>query len=112
MLERSRLVGPIEELRFSLADFRRLAQNPADRIKKIESKIRLLESDSFVNKYLGIRSWMSSEVFQNYILLGERALQDRVTLAEVQQSLLAAGKNVLTKEEFVAVGEANGVMRR
>ncbi len=107
----SRLVGPVDELRYTLDDFRRLGKNPQDRVAKILQKLKLLEEESFTNKFLGIKAWMGSDVFKKYINIGEKCLDRRVNVDESIDSMLAAGETALTREEWEAVAQLNTEMR-
>ena len=106
------LIGPVDELRYSIIDFRRLAMNPEDRVKKIQAKVNLLEEESFSNKYLGIRSWMSSEVVETYIKLGQKSLEARVPLEQVITENLKGDSKGLSMEEFETISQINELIRR
>lgn len=101
------LVGPIQDLRYSLTDFRRLAETPDRSASKIEEKIKLLEKEGFPKKTQGVRAWQASEVFQTYLALGLEALNKKISLDEAINQRRAANKPFVTKPEFEAVSILN-----
>ena len=101
------LVSPIDELRLSLENFRRLAYDPKERIDKIISKVNLLGEDSFNNKILGIRSWRESEVFDLYIKVGEEGIFSNKDIGTVITEREKNNVKTLTKLEFEVVANIN-----
>lgn len=101
------LVSPVDELRYSLVNFRRLDDKPKDRIKKVVDKVELLSDESFTNKLLGIRAWRNSEVFKIYINIGEEGLYNNKTIDDILEERQKANLPTLTKEEFSVVTRIN-----
>jgi hypothetical protein len=107
-----KLVGPVEELSgMTLIDFRRVAENPADRIKKIKEKIELLEQDSFAKRIEGIAAWQKSEVSKFYRLLGQKSMEDGKSVEEIITERLKENKPTLSLDEFHAIMELNKDLR-
>jgi len=109
---RSRLVGPVDELRLmTVIDFRRVADNIDERIQKIEEKIHLLEAENYLQRIAGVQAWQSSPVYTEYVRIGQEALQQQKPLKQIFDEMQAAGKDTLTQEEFLAITQLNRNMR-
>lgn len=99
-----RVMGPIEELRFlDLANFRRLAANPAEATAKIFSKIKLLEKSGYDRMTAGIAAWRQSEVNRLYLVMYRESAFKAKPITEIIEQLKANGKNYLTVEEIDAI---------
>lgn len=97
----SRAVGsPVDELGYDLATWRRLGANPADRIKKIETQLDLLEQDGYAERLKGIASWRHSEVVSLYLSSGKKSLEEDQPLSQI---LGDGGTNMLSLQEWLAV---------
>lgn len=96
------LGGPVEELAYDITTWRRLAPNPADRIKKIESQLDLLEQDGFTQRLRGIQSWRSSDVVKVYLAAAKQSLEEGKPLKEI---LGSGSPTLLSWEEWQAVAE-------
>lgn len=94
--------GPVDELAYDLTTWRRLAANPADRIKKIESTLDLLEQDGYPQRLRGIQAWRSSDVVKAYLLAAKQSLEDGRPLQEI---LGSGGATQLSWDEWQAVAE-------
>ncbi len=81
-----RLVGPIDELRVTRAEWERLGTTPQARAKKIEEKIERLGTTSTRDRIAGITAWRSSDVVRAYQAALAAALAQKKTLADVVKS--------------------------
>lgn len=104
------LIGPVQELRYSIVDFRRISDNPAHAIAKIQEKVANLEREAFVKRIQGIRSWQSGEVFQTYLQLGLGALTQNVSIDEVIRGRESKKQATLSREEFEAVNKLSQLL--
>ncbi len=96
--------GPVDELAYDLATWRRLAPNPADRVKKIEANLDLLEQDGYAQRLRGIQAWRSSDVMKAYLLAAKQSLEDSKPM---QEMLGGGGASQLSWDEWQAVAELN-----
>ena len=101
-------VGLAGELSYSLADFRRISPNPADRIKKIENQLGVLEEDNYPTRLKGLAAWRQSEVMKMYLESGKKSLEDGTQLP---QQLGSGGPDTLSWEEWQAISELNERIR-
>jgi len=101
-------VGPIQELSYSLVDWRRLGPNPKDRINKIENQLGVLEQDSYADRIAGQQAWHESEVVQLYEQAGLDSLNQGIPLEQV---LSSGSENQLSFDEWKAVTELNHRIR-
>ncbi|MFA6587974.1 MAG: hypothetical protein WCT08_02795 [Patescibacteria group bacterium] len=100
-----KVMGPIEVLAsLTLEDFRRLGVDPEARTKKIIDEIEALGKDSFGQKAAGIQAWRKSPTFQNYLQIGQMAMEKKEDLTDIIQLLKAQGKPSLGTDEFEAIG--------
>ncbi len=106
-----RLVGPIEALRYTIEDFRRLSKIPRDRVGKIKRKLDLLKEESFSNRHLGLEAWMDSQVFESYMEITRKALEKGISIKDAIAELSRGGKEVLNEEEFYAVADLSAVAK-
>ncbi len=104
----SAAIGPIQELSYSLIDWRRLGENPLDRVKKIESKLDVLEQDSYADRLSGIQAWHESEVVQQYEEIGLKSLEENKT---VEQLLGAGDAQKLSFMEWKAIADLDERIR-
>lgn len=102
------MAGLATELAYSLADWRRLANNPQDRIKKIENQLGVLEQDGFPQMLKGLEAWRSSDVYRKYLKAGETSLENARPLSEI---LGQGGPEQLSFEEWQSVAELNERIR-
>lgn len=106
------IFGPVEELSsFSLADFRRLAAVPAERVNKIIEKIETLTEDSLTRKTEGIRAWRHSEVHQLYLQLGAESIKREMPIDQLIGEKLNNNEETLTLAEFEAINELSQRLR-
>jgi len=96
--------GPVDELAYDLVTWRRMAQNPQDRIKKTEAQLDLLEQDGYTQRLRGIVSWRSSDVMRLYLLAAKQSLEEGKPLP---QMLAVGGSGQLSWDEWQAVAELN-----
>ena len=106
-----RLSGPIDELgALSLIDFRRMAKSPELATEKVSSLVQLVEDQGYEKRVEAIRAWQSSPLYQQYLSITRRAMQEGKPLELVRSELAKTG-DTLTKEELVAVLKLNGELR-
>lgn len=101
-------VGLAAELAYSLADWRRLAPNPKDRIKKIENQIGVLEEESFSHKVKGLNAWRQSDIMKMYVDAGSKSLETGKALRDL---LGDGGPDSLSLDEWEAVADLNTRLR-
>jgi len=107
-----RSLGPVEEIQsLTLADFRRLASNPAQAVERILEKIQILEEESFSQKIQAIRAWKQSEVYQLYLELGHLSMEQKRPIVEIIKERWSKQQETLTEEEFEAVSDLNQKLR-
>ena len=95
--------GPIEELQeLNIQEFRNLGATAKERVNRIYNKINLLEQESIDKKTQGINSWKSSEVYKEYVLIGEEGLAQGKPIRDV-----IARQNNLSLDEFNAIADLN-----
>ncbi len=109
---RSRLTGPIEEIRsMTLVDFRRLGKDAKDAIGKIVEKIQILEDESFPKRIQAIRAWKESPVNQLYLELGAESMEKKMPILEVISQRQKNGIDTLTEQEIEEIMEFNKKLR-
>jgi hypothetical protein len=102
------VVNPTEEFSsLSLDDLRR-AESPRAFTKSILDKINALSEQNFANKAKAVQAWHMSKIYQQYVEIGQKSLQQNKT---VEEYLANNPKNFLTREEFDAIGELNQKLR-
>ena len=95
--------GPIEELQeLNIQEFRNFGATAKERVNRIYNKINLLEQESIDKKTQGINSWKSSEVYKEYVLIGEESLRQGKPIRDV-----IARQNNLSLDEFNAIADLN-----
>jgi len=98
------VVGLSGQLSYSLADWRRVAVQPRDRVKKIETQLDVLEQEGLPERLRGLRAWRDSEVMRLYLESGKESLEQGTPL----QQMLGAGKpDALSWDEWTAIAELN-----
>lgn len=106
------LTGRVEELAMmDLTTWRMLDPDPRIRAGKILGKIQNLEHESLTRKSQGIDAWRSNEVYQHYLYLGQRSLEQNKNVTEVILEMSAQNKPTLTLEEFEAISDLNRMLR-
>lgn len=99
------VVGPVDELRtITLSDFRRMGKDPKTAAQKIYQKIDLLGDESLEIKAAGISAWKESDIYKDYLAIGQKSIQEGVQMDEIFKQQ----KNGMTKEEFDAIVDLNG----
>jgi len=107
-----RLIGPIEEIRtMTPDDFRRLAPNPTEAIRKIIEKINILEEESFTKKTQAVQAWKESGVNRLYLQLGDQSMEEKKPLSAIIAERIKANQLTLTEKELEAVIELNQKLR-
>lgn len=105
------LVGPVEELRMRIADWRRMAPTIADRGKKIEDKLQLLQEQGYTERMKGVAAWYESEVVRTYQEIGMESLTLGKPVAALITEREAAQRPGISFEEFQYVAELNERLR-
>ncbi len=105
------LMGPVEELRMNLINWRRMAPTVKDRAAKVEEKLKLWEEESFAERVRGITAWYASDVVRLYQEIGQESLQQGKPVAAVVSERQSAGKPILSQEEFQSIAELNEQIR-
>ena len=105
-----RTMSPIDELRYlSLVDFRRLHEDPAKAIIKIQEKINLLGGYKYNDKVEGMQAWRESPVNKMYLKIGHSSM---VSGKSVKDTIYELGeKDSLNQEEFDIIGKLNYELR-
>jgi hypothetical protein len=107
-----RLAGPVDELRLmTLADFRRLSKDPAEAVKRIEGKMRVIEDLGYDQKIAAVKAWRESPLHRLYLSLSEEALAAGKSLSDVADARKAAGQEAPTPGEIAAIATLNGELR-
>jgi hypothetical protein len=109
---RSRLVGPVEELRgLTMVDFRRLGADPVASVRRVYEKIQQLGRESFTRRAEGIKAWRESEPHRLYLATGQDSLLSSKSVREVLSARQQAGQPSLTEQEFVLIADLNRKLR-
>jgi len=107
-----KLVGPLEELNsLSLLTFRRLGASTVERTAKIFSKIDYLGKESLVKKAGGVKAWRQSPLYKMYLAIGQASLEHSLAISEIIKQYQAQGEEIMTLEEFEAIGDLNRRLR-
>lgn len=107
-LAKNIVMGPVDEIRsINLADFRKLAENPAEAADKILQKISLLEDESLLKKAQGVTAWHDSEIYKVYLQIGAASMSEKKPIEQVIRELREKGKLYLAPEEFNVVADLN-----
>ncbi|MBI5733397.1 MAG: hypothetical protein HY973_00420 [Candidatus Kerfeldbacteria bacterium] len=107
-----RVLGPIEELRtLSIVDLRRLSDNPADALQKLQKKIDIIGEASVGKKVEAIRAWQASLVYQKYLEVGRASIDSGQSVAGIIAKQTQAGEVTLNEEEFNAIVDFNERIR-
>ncbi|MFH1456804.1 MAG: hypothetical protein ABIF17_01665, partial [Patescibacteria group bacterium] len=94
-----RTKGPIEELKeLTIEEFKDFGATATERVNRVYNKISLLEEESIDKKTHGINAWKSSEVYKEYVLVGEESLAEDKPIADI-----IIKRNKLSAEEFNAI---------
>ncbi len=108
----ARTMGPVDELgSLTLIDFRRLGANLRQREEKLIEKVKLLEEQSFVQKYRGLEAWKRSPVWQLYSSIGSEGLASGKSVDSIIAERTGRGGETLTLEEFNMMTDLNRRMR-
>lgn len=105
------LSGPIDTLRCSIDDWRRLASSVTERSKKILGKLQLLEEESYSQRVKGIAAWYGSAVVQAYQAIGRAGITQGKTIAVICTEGQSADNRSLTEEEFLSIAALNEQLR-
>lgn len=111
-ISRSKPMGRVEELALmDLTMWRMLDADPRVRAGKILGRIQNLEQESLIRKSQGIDAWRNSDVYQRYLVIGQRSLEEGKDVTKVIEELQAEGNPTLTLDEFDAISDLNRMLR-
>jgi len=108
----AKLMGKVDELaNMTLEEFRLLDSDPRVRVAKILQRIENLQADSVTRKAQGIEAWRSSQVYQIYLSLGQRSLEQAKEISVIVADMQGSGQPILSVEEFEAISDLNKKLR-
>jgi len=101
-------VSPTDEFAtLTIEDLKRFA-TPADFVKKILEKIKILSKNDYAKKIKSIKAWKKSPLYRQYINIGESALK----AGQGIKAYLTEEKNSkLNYNQFQAISELNEQLR-
>jgi hypothetical protein len=103
-----KVMGPVDELRYlDIVNFRRLSEDPNEAVLKIKKKIELLEKDGYDRKIQAVLAWKKSPVNRLYILIGQEAVSQGLSIQNLVEKKLEKNKNSLTWQEIKAIMKLN-----
>jgi len=106
------LAGPIQELKsLSLNNFRLLGDTIEQRKEKLLNKIDILSKESFTKRSQGIDAWRQSDVYKEYLILGNESMIKSKDVSDLIDDYVKQGKDTLTIEEFSIVSDINKELR-
>lgn len=103
-----RLKSPVEEMEYSLIDYRRIAADPVSANQKILKRLQLLAEESFKNKILSIQAFHRSQIFLEYMKITRTSLEQGKPVSEVMQDM---GGQSLNAAEYDAILMLSDSMR-
>jgi hypothetical protein len=104
-----RVVDPVEFYgTLSLEDIRR-EQTPEEFARKIQEKIQSESVDDYAHKIKTISAWKRSPLCKLYLGIGRQSLTEGLSVAAYLMK--KTGENVMTYQEFEAIGELNRKLR-
>lgn len=102
------LMGPVEELRgLTLAEFRRLAKDPAVAAQKIIQRIDVMGQESFERRLDGIKAWQTCPLQGSYMQLVSESFKAGVPVVQLAEEQRKAGKDVPSPAEISAIISLN-----
>ncbi len=106
------LVGPVEELgTMTIADFRRLASDPAEGARKVMDTLALLEDTDYEERIAGVAAWRKSPINQLYLQMVQEGLHAGSSVAEVASSRRNQGQESLSPAELQAIVSLNAQVK-
>lgn len=106
------LVGPVEELAaLTLADWRKLSQNPKEAALKVRDIIKLLGEQSLERRAAGVHGWKQSEPVRLYEALIGESFRTKKSVRDVIDMRTSEKQPTLTVDEFNAIMELNALLR-
>lgn len=106
-----RLLGPIEELKsLTFEEFRRLARDPKEAVRRIQDKIRLLEEEDYTQRAAAIAAWRGSAPVKKYLGITRVMFEQGIG---PEAAVAAQGKepDALTLEEYNAIMDLQNSLR-
>jgi len=101
------LRGPAEEFSMSIEDFRRLSDDPNERIVMLKGKMDRLAKEGYSFKAAGVELWRKSAVFGLYLASAEESLKRALSISDALAACAQEGVPTLTINEFNAIGQFN-----
>ncbi len=109
---RKKLIGPVDELaRMGVADFRRIAARPEDRMDELEERLNVLEETSYTDRIAGIKAWRKSPVHALYVQMMQTSLTAGISLSEVAAKRRERGEESLSAGEIQVIMQFNNKTR-
>lgn len=101
------LGGPAEEFLMSIEDFRRLSDDPNERIAMLKEKMDRLAKEGYSFKAAAVERWRKSAVFGLYLASAEESLKRALSVSDALAACAREGVSTLTIDEFNAIGQFN-----
>ncbi|MAF25538.1 hypothetical protein CL634_08210 [bacterium] len=107
-----RLTGPIEEVgTLTLADWRRLGDDPQEISQAILVKFKALAKESFAEHTKAVLAWRNSPLYQDYLAIGQASISQKRPIEEIINTNKSSGKETLSEAEVDAIMELNKHLR-
>ncbi|MCD4694264.1 hypothetical protein K8R62_02815 [bacterium] len=107
-----KLLNPISELKYmDLFTFRRLGDNPRNRIEKIKEKISNLEKKFFYRKVQGVQAWRQSPVNRIYLNMGNESIVYSKSIDDIIKKREKEKNDYLEKDEFESIMDLNNDLK-
>lgn len=102
------LVGELKTL--TLAEFRRIAKNPQEAVKKIQQKVETLGQESFEKRVEGIQGFQGSPLQASYLALVGESFRTGKQVAALADEKRKAGQDTLSPDEIGAIIQLNSAL--
>ncbi|MCU0679783.1 MAG: hypothetical protein MUF50_00550 [Planctomycetes bacterium] len=100
----SKIMGPIDELRYlDIINFRRLADDPQEAVKKVKTKIKLLEKDGYDKMIEGVKAWRQNPINKLYLEMIMESFSKNVKLQEIISGRQSKKVDFLSQAEIDAI---------
>lgn len=104
----SKLTGPLEEVeQLSLKDLRRFAQNHQGFADRTMERIKILETESFEKRMMGIAAWRKSLLYRQYLNVIQNSLERNVSIPEMIGSINEMESQNMSLREWQTVNRLN-----
>lgn len=113
---KAQLLTPVDEIRtMTIAEWRRLGQNPQKAAQRIREKIELLGQEAMDKRVEALRAWKQTEMYRQYVDIGTEVMRTGQSVPEVIASMQTknalSGSGILTAEEWTAILALNSNLR-